>query len=56
MPHKNSVCLLKLPLTCDKAVPLDSSNSQASFTSKSYHFKLPSARPPAQAIFTYPAG
>ena len=60
MLRQNSTCLLRLPLTCDKMVPLDSSNSQASFPPKVVktkrhhldHFELPSETPPAQGLTT----
>ena len=55
MLRQNSTCLLTLPLTCDKMVPLDSSNLQASFPPKVVktkrhhldHFELPPGAPPA---------
>ena len=60
MLRQNSTCLLRLPLTCDKTVPQDSLNSQASFTSESCeikryhinHYDLPSARPTAPVLTT----
>ena len=58
MLRQNSTSLLRLPLTCDKKVPLDSSNLQASFPpkvvkAKRYHldhFELPSATPLAPGL------